>query len=421
MRDQAPVQLVDHLFRHEAGKMIAVLTRIFGLHNLELAEDVVQESFLKALQSWKYGQLPENPSGWLMQVAKNRTIDILRRSRKESIGLADDIHEIEGNPIGEFFHTDEIADSQLRMIFTCVHPALKEEDQLALVLKTVSGFSVQEIARALVTNESTIQKRLYRAKEFIKKEKIAFEIPAGSSLTPRLEVVHTFLYLLFNEGYNSGKADELIRKDLCGEAMRLCKSLTEHRICSTPTGYALLSLMCFHAARFDSRLDEDNSIILLQNQDRKKWNGELIQVGYFYLNHSASGEEISVYHLESAIAAEHCLAKAFADTNWQRLLQLYDLLLQMKPSPTVELNRAVVLAEMGEIQKAIDSIIAIHDIESLLRDQYIYSAVLGDLYKRLSDQVKAKEFLEKAFHLTTSQAEKNLIQQKIRSIDPKQN
>jgi RNA polymerase sigma-70 factor (ECF subfamily) len=233
--------------------------------------------------------------------------------------------------------------------------------------------------------------------------------------------VHTLLYLLFNEGYNSLKADELIRKDLCGEAMRLCKSLTEHRICSTPTGYALLSLMCFHAARFDSRLNEDNTIVLLQNQDRRKWNKELISVGYRYLNHSADGNEISVYHLESAIAAEHCLAGTFADTNWQRLLQLYDLLLQMKPSPTVELNRAVVFAEMGELQKAIDSILSIKEIDSLLKEQYIYSAVLGDFYKRLSDQVKAKEFLEKAFGLTTSQAEKNLIQQKIRSIDPKKN
>ena len=421
MPDSESVELVDHLFRHEAGKMIAVLTRIFGLHQMELVEDVVQESFLKALQSWKYGQLPDNPSAWLMQVAKNRVIDILRHKKRESIGLLEDFESIEDSSINEFFHTDEIADSQLRMIFTCMHPALKEEDQLAFVLKTVSGFSVQEIARALVTNESAIQKRLYRAREFLRKEKIQFEIPAGAPLTSRLEVVHTLLYLLFNEGYNSGKADELIRKDLCGEAMRLCKALTEHRICTSPTGFALLSLMCFHAARFESRLSEDNSIILLPYQDRNKWNNELIRLGYYYLNYSAAGEAISVYHLESAIAAEHCLAKTFADTNWGRLLQLYDMLLQLKPFPTVELNRAVVLAELGELQKAIDAILSIDKIDSLLKEQYIYSAVLGDLYKRLSDQMKAKEFLEKAFGLTTSQAEKNLLEQKIRSINPKDN
>ena len=414
-------QVVDHLFRHEAGKMVAVLTRIFGLHQLEMVEDVVQESFLKALHSWKYGQLPENPSAWLMQVAKNKVIDVLRHNKKQTVGLSEKFEFIEDTSINEFFHTNEIADSQLRMIFTGMHPALKEEDQLAFVLKTVSGFSVQEIARALVTNEATIQKRLYRAKEFLRKENIVFEIPAGVVLKERLETVYTVLYLLFNEGYNSGKVDELIRKDLCAEAMRLCKALTDHRICSTPTAFALLSLMCFHAARFESRLSEDNSIILLPHQDRKKWNHELIQLGYYYLNYSAAGEELSVYHLESAIAAEHCLAKSFADTNWSRLLQLYDMLLKLKPVPTVELNRAVVLAEMGELQKAIDAILSIDKINSLLKDQYIYSAVLGDLYKRLSDQIKAKEFLEKAFGLTTSQAEKNLIQEKIQSIDPKKN
>src|SRR3954465_678049 len=247
-----PVQMVDHLFRHEAGKMIAILTRIFGLSHLELVEDVVQESFLKALQTWKYGQLPDNPSAWLMQVARRKAIDRLRKTSREIVGPGE-LPE-QASDTKEFYHTDEIADSQLRMIFICIHPDLKEEDQLALVLNIVSGFSVQEIAKALLTTEPTIQKRLYRAKEFIRKEKMRFEIPAGIELRERLDVVHTFLYLLFNEGYNSGKVDELIRRDLCGEAMRLCKALTEHRICSSPTGYALLSLMCFHAARFDSRL-----------------------------------------------------------------------------------------------------------------------------------------------------------------------
>ncbi len=422
MQDSASLELVDHLFRHEAGKMIAVLTKLFGLHHLEVIEDVVQESFLKALQSWKYGQLPNNPSAWLMQVAKHQAIDTFRKRSKETMGLPGvvEINYQYASSI-EVFHSDEIADSQLRMIFACSHPALNEEDQLALVLKTVSAFSVHEIAKALVTNQATVQKRLYRAKQFIKSEKIAFEIPAGSDLSARLQTVHTILYLLFNEGYNSGKADELIRKDLCAEAMRLCKTLIEHRICSTPTGHALLSLMCFHAARFDSRLDDKNYIVLLQDQDRSKWNKDLIQVAYHYLNRSAEGNEISVYHLESAIAAEHCLAKSFGETQWPRLLQLYDLLLQMKPSPTVELNRAVVLGEMGLIQKAIDAILSIKNIHSLLREQYMYAAVLGDLYKRLSNEVKAREFLEKAFKLTTSQAEKHLIQQKIKSIDPKHN
>src|SRR5882757_7560853 len=246
--DESSQQLVDHLFRHEAGKMIAVLTRIFGIHNLELVEDTVQETFLKALQMWKYPPVPDNPSAWLMQVARNRTIDLVRRQQKLSgisEELASRLQSDTEHTIDQFFLDTEIADSQLRMIFTCCHPALNPEDQVALTLKTVSGFGVQEIAKALVSNEATIQKRLYRAKEYIRQHSIRFEIPVGLSLQNRLDSVYTVLYLLFNEGYNSVKADELIRYDLCSEAMRLCKLLEEHRVGSLPSTFALLSLMCF--------------------------------------------------------------------------------------------------------------------------------------------------------------------------------
>jgi len=235
---ESPQQLVDHLFRHEAGKMIAVLTRIFGFHNLELVEDTVQETFLKALQIWKYRQIPDNPSAWLMQVARNRTIDLVRRQQKLS-GISEELatrlQSDTEHTIGQFFLDTEIADSQLRMIFTCCHPALNPEDQVALTLKTVSGFGVQEIAKALVSNEATIQKRLYRAREYIKKHSVRFEIPVGTALRDRLDMVYTVLYLLFNEGYNSVKAEELIRYDICAEAMRLCKLLSEHKVGSEPS------------------------------------------------------------------------------------------------------------------------------------------------------------------------------------------
>src|SRR5258708_24644621 len=235
---ESPQQLVDHLFRHEAGKMIAVLTRIFGIHNLELVEDTVQETFLKALQAWKYHQLPDNPSGWLMQVARNKTIDLIRRQQKLS-EISEELGAILQSDaeytIGQFFLDTEIADSQLRMIFTCCHPSLNPEDQVALTLKTVSGFGVQEIARALLSSETAIQKRLYRAREFIRQESIRFEIPAGQALIDRLETVYTVLYLLFNEGYNSLKADELIRHDLCAEAIRRRKLLTEHKEGAQPS------------------------------------------------------------------------------------------------------------------------------------------------------------------------------------------
>lgn len=413
-------QLVDHLFRHQSGKMVAVLTRIFGMHNLEMIEDVVQESFLRAMHAWTFKQLPENPAGWLMQVARNRAIDIIRRQQhfqQYSRELAHELQQETEHTVQQFFSEAEIADSQLRMIFACCHPALKEEDQVALTLKTVSGFGVAEIAHALLTNEAVIQKRLYRAKHFLKDNRISLDIPTGRDLNNRLDMVYTVLYLLFNEGYHSLVADELIRKDLCAEAMRLCLLLTEHKAGKRPTTFALLSLMCFQASRFESRVDENNSIILLQHQDRNTWNKALIHQGYGYLNLSSQGNELTVYHLESAIAAEHCMAATFEETNWQRMLQLYDLLLEQKQTALVVLNRAVVLAQLDQTRRAIQEIWDIDDIEHLINTQYIYSAVLGELYIQLGDDVNACKFLQGALLLVTSPAEKKLITTKLETLN----
>lgn len=413
-------QLVDHLFRHESGKMVAVLTRIFGMHNLEMVEDVVQEAFLRAMKTWRFNQLPGNPSGWLMQVARNRAIDIIRRQQHfdhYSKEVAHALQEETEQTVGQFFSDSEIADSQLRMVFACCHPALKEEDQVALTLKTVSGFGILEIARALMTNETVIQKRLYRAKQFLKDNRIALEIPAGNELAARLHIVYTVLYLLFNEGYNSSKADELIRKDLCAEAMRLALLLSQHRSGRHPATFALLALMCFQASRFESRIDAHNSIILLQHQDRSTWNKPLIQQGYFFLNQSSQGDDLTIYHLESAIAAEHCMAPAFEETNFARMLQLYDLLLEQKRTPLVLLNRAIVLAQLGQTLKAIHEIWQIEDIDNLLLTQYIFGAVLGDLYRKIGDEHNACKFLEQAYQLTPSIAEKRLIKVKLDMID----
>ena len=416
---QSPQQLVDHLFRHEAGKMIAVLTRVFGINNLSLVEDTVQETFLKALQVWKYRTVPDNPSGWLMQVARNRTIDMIRRQQRLtdiSAELSMRLQSETENVVQQLFLQTEIADSQLRMIFTCCHPALSMEDQVALTLKTVSGFSVPEIARALVSNDGAIQKRLYRAKEYIRTHHIPFEIPTGLALTQRLDAVYTVLYLLFNEGYNSMKADELIRHDLCAEAMRLCKLLTEHKVGAQPASFALLSLMCFQASRFDSRVGEEGTIIQLQQQDRSKWDRELIRMGYHFLNQSSAGDYLSVYHIESAIAAEHCLAADFESTNWESLLRLYDFLLEHKPIPIVQLNRSVILAQTAGVDTAIDTILDIPDIAGLLDRHYIYAAVLGDLYRKAGNITEAGRLLQKAWRLTPSLAEKKLLQEKLNAI-----
>lgn len=400
---------IDHLFRHTAGKMVAVLTHFLGLHHLQLAEDVVQESFIKALQTWQLNGPPDNAEAWLLQVAKNKALDALRRENLYNRFSKEQVQALT-ETADEFFHEQEIADSQLRMIFACCHPFLKQEDQVALTLQMVSAFSMPEIARALLTSETLVQKRIYRAKTFLRDKNVPLEIPAGRDLQSRLETVYTVLYLLFNEGYNSLKAEELIRKDLCGEAMRCCLLLTEHHLIKQPEAHALLALMCLQASRFDSRISAQNEIILLQEQNRSQWDRELIQLGIQYLTLSSDCNRISSYHIEAAIAAEHAIAETFASTNWERLLDLYDLLLQTKQSPVVQLNRAVVLAQLGNIEPAIMYILSIPGIDRLLRTDHLYSAILGELYKRLSNTIKAKEYLTHAQQLTHSLAEKKLLQ-----------
>lgn len=419
MNNRGSEALVDHLFRHEAGKMIAVLTRLFGMHNLSMAEDVVQEAFLKATLTWKLKGIPDKPAAWLMQVAKNKALDVLRHkniAEHYSKELLNELQEATDTFVDQVFLDTEIEDSQLQLMYACCHPALNEEDKVALTLKTISGFGIKEIAKALLTNEETIQKRIYRAKKFIQQHNITLEIPTGQALQQRTDTIQTVLYLLFNEGYNATNADELIRYDLCAEAMRLTLLLCEHKTFSTPASFALLSLMCFQASRFESRLGEDNTIILLGQQDRSLWNQPLIERGYHYLNHSCFGENLTVYHLESAIAAEHCLATTFANTNFERLLQLYNMLATIKPGPVVQMNQAIVLSYTGKTAEAISSMCTIKNIEQLLKTQYLFNAVLAELYARNDELHKALIYLEHALALTQSEAEKKLLQAKIRQI-----
>ncbi len=404
--------LVDHLFRHQAGKMVAVLSHFLGLGNLQMAEDVVQDSFMKALQVWKLNGAPENPEAWLLTVAKNKALDLLRRQQLHERFTRQQVLELTQNA-DTFFHEQEIADSQLRMIFACCHPALKREDQVALTLKIVSGFSMTEIARALLTNEAIVQKRISRARSFLRDNHVRLEIPAGASLPERMDSVCTVLYLLFNEGYFSLKNDELIRRDLCAEAIRCCKLINEHPVVVQPMTHALLALMCLHAARFESRVSNNNEIILLQYQDRSLWDRELINIGFHFLNQSSGGEKITTYHIEAAIAAEHTLSESFEETNWSRLLELYNLLLEARPSPITQLNRAVVLAQLHKTEEAIASILSMEGIEQYIRTNHLYSAVLGDLYHRLSNDIKAKEYLLQAQTLTSSAAEKKLLQSRL--------
>jgi len=411
-------QLVDHLFRHEAGRMVAILTRLFGLHNLELAEDVVQDTLHQALNDWSLGRLPDNPAAWLMTVAKRKAINTVRREKfyRSFAGDIDALLKSEytaSYTMDQVFLEAEITDSQLRMIFTCCHPGLPAEAQVALTLKTLCGFSIAEIAAALLTTESNINKRLYRAKEKIRNEGIDFSVPIGIHLRHRLDAVLLVIYLLFNEGYNSAGDNPAIRKDLCLEALRLAMLLTER----TPTNeyppvYALIALLCFHSARLDARLDNNDGLVILEEQDRSAWDKELIQQGTQFLARSATGETATAYHLEAAIAAEHCMAPDFASTNWQRIHEYYTALEKLKPSSVIRLNLAIVTGKKDGPQAAIS---LLHELEShkALENYYLLYASLGEFYYLAGRKEEAVDYFLQAKALTRSPAIHEVIHRKM--------
>jgi RNA polymerase sigma factor (sigma-70 family) len=404
-----PTQLVAHLFRHEAGRMVSVLTCMLGFDKLELAEDIVQDTMVMALKSWPFNGIPDNPSAWLHRVAKNRALDLVRREatlQKINTELARDAG-LTGmdEPI---FHEDAFTDSQLRMLFACCHPSVSFDAQVTLCLKILGGLSVREIANAFLTTEETITKRLYRAKEKLRAESAVMVVPTGFQLANRLDAVLQSIYLLFNEGYTSSHPDLLIRRDLSAEAMRLCLLLTDYPGTAKPQTYALLALFCFQAARFDARLDNGGAIVLLPDQDRTQWDQALIRRGRQYLSLSAQGEVLSAYHLEAGIALLHSLSPSFEQTNWPAILQYYDLLYAQKPSPVVALNRAVALAQVGQVHEALQAVLLLNT----LTNSHYYHAILGDLYQKEGQLELAKHHYSEALALTNSKAEQALLSRK---------
>ncbi len=412
--------IVDHLFRHEAGKMVAVLTRLFGFPNIEQAEDIVQETILKALETWKFGKIPENPQAWLYTAAKNKAIDVIRRKKlhykieHERAALLKSEYTLVPS-VNEMFNDNEIKDSQLRMMFACCHPEFSEESQLTLILKTLCGFSTAEIAKAFITGEETISKRLYRTKETIRKNKIELVIPTGADIGKRSDVVLNAIYLLFNEGYNSAQAAQLIREDLIAESFLLANLLSENPTTKSPKVYALMALICFHSSRSESRLTPEGEIILLAEQDRSKWNQSLIQLGNSYLNLSAIGSEISSYHLEAAIAFEHCSARDFSQTNWTQILRYYESLCAIHPSVITRLNKAIVTMQVLGAEAARQELQEIAD-KKKIESYYLYYSLLGEIASKLNEIPEARIYYEKAIELTLSEKERRIIRHKIGSL-----
>jgi RNA polymerase sigma-70 factor (ECF subfamily) len=416
MTDAANIHsLVDHFFRHESGRLTAVLTRVFGLQNLALVDDVVQAALLQALESWKIHGVPQDPSAWMYRVAKNKALDLIRRRQTaDRLGpeLAVQYENAQPAAFDQLFLSSEIADSQLRMIFTCCDPQLPQESQIALTLKVLCGFSTEEIGRALLTTEANIRKRIARAKRKFVDGDIRFEVPAGAELEKRAGSVHAVIYLLFNEGYSSSHSQELIRRDLCEEAIRLCLLLLEHGGCRETESAALLALMLFQASRFDARVDLGGGSLLLEVQDRWLWDRSLIAHGIQYLNQSASGSSVSSYHVEAAIAAQHSLAASFAQTDWPAILTLYDDLNRCYPSPVHELNRAIVVAQIYGPDAGLAAIDRIRERRAL-EDYHLFHATIGELHRRAGRLQQARQAFETALKHTSSASEKKLIERKL--------
>jgi len=410
--------LTDSLFRHEAGKMVSVLVKIFGTENLQLSEDVVQETFITAVQNWALKGLPENPPAWLMRVAKNKAINTIRRNKFSSnIDFSDPDRKLLQSEytmsaqIEKLWQEEEIQDDLMRMMFACCHEQLSAENQITLILKTLCGFSTAEIASAFLTSEETISKRLYRTREFFRKEKVKPEFPEDNQIQERTEAVLKAIYLIFNEGYNSGKSNELIRKDLLHQAMYLCKLLCDHSQTQLPQVYAAMALMCFHASRIESRISEDGEIILLAQQDRSKWNIQLINEGNLYLNKAASGEILSTYHVEAAIAYEHCVTKDYKDTNWKQLLAYYDILVKLHPTSVVELNRMTVIYKLNGANFTLKELNRSPFLKEWEKN-YLYYSLLGKIYSK-TDVELAKINYQKAISMTSAEAEIRLLHKKI--------
>jgi RNA polymerase sigma factor (sigma-70 family) len=404
-------QAVEHLFRHESGKMVAILTGIFGIEHLTLAEDVVQEALARALQTWPFYGIPKNPSAWIMRASRNLALDVVRRQKtfRDKEPEIVQLMERESPALDAAIFTDqEIADDRLRMMFVCCHPQIPADAHVPLALKTLCGFSVTEISRAFLTTDAAIAKRLTRARQKIREARIPFEIPAGAELTRRLDGVLQSLYLLFNEGYKASGGEKLVREDLCHEAIRLAGSLAEHAAGNQPGTHALLALMLLNGARLPARVDAEGNILRLQEQDRGCWNQSMIARGMFHFAKSAGGDEITGYHLEAGIAACHCAAKDYESTDWRQILSLYDKLVERGGSSVAALNRSVAVANVHGPQAGLEALTKVRKRKEL-SSYYLLYAVLGEFEAQLNHPRAAADYFDQSLKLAGIKSEQAFL------------
>jgi RNA polymerase sigma factor (sigma-70 family) len=411
----------DYLFRREAGRMVATLTRVFGVHNLALAEDVVQDAFCRALEVWKFRGMPEDPSAWLMVVAKNRALDVLRRQRTAQtfapeLGDLLDSEWTLAPAVAELFGANVVKDDLLRMMFSCCHPRLSEAAQVALILNILCGFSIGEIANAFISGHAAIEKRITRAKKTLAGSKRLFDITAPADFCVRLPTVHRALYLLFNEGYHGASPESAVRAGLCREAIRLAAILLDHPLGTVPATYALCALMCLNAARLPARIDDSGNLTSLFDQDRSLWDQSLVREGLKFMELSASGPELTEYHVEAAIASVHSTASRSEDTNWEIIVSFYDTLIAIRPSPIVALNRSIAIAQRDGPERGLKELDAIGDDDRLTTYPF-YSAARGELELRCGRRQAARQHFRAALALARNPMERRFFDQRISACE----
>ncbi len=417
MNSPTPAGIAADLFRQEGSRIVAALTARFGTRRLQLAEDAVQEALVRALQTWPYRGVPENPAAWLSRTARNFALDQIRRERNwndKQPGIAAESDRWLANPNSDTTH-ETFEDDTLRMMFVCFHPQLSTETQTALALRTLCGLSAAEIAMAYLSSEAAIEKRLVRARQRIRELGLPFSVPGPAELPARLDGVLRTLYLLFNEGYKASSGDRLVREDLCHEAIRLTRLLAGNPRTTEPRVHALLALMMFNAARLPARSDDAGNLLRLHEQNRAAWDSGLIQSGIRHLGLAASGDFLSTYHLEAGIAACHSTAADDASTDWPRILFLYDRMLELAPSPIAEMNRAVAVARVDGPQAGLDALSAISN-QGPLESLHLFHAIRGSLAAATGDTDAALAHFRKAAALARLPAEKEFIGKRIEEL-----
>jgi RNA polymerase sigma-70 factor, ECF subfamily len=408
--------LIEHLFRHQAGRVVARLTRLLGPANVELAEDAVQEALVRAVQTWPYQGVPDNPAGWIYKVAHNIAIDIVRRDRTFSAKSDAIVAELSRSgtiSAGEAALDDEIRDDELRMIFMCCHPEISPDARVALSLKIIGGFSVREIARAFLCDDAAIAQRIVRAKRQIRERQLTLDLPSAADLSHRLDSALDVIYLMFNEGYSAHEGAALVRQDLCFEALRLGRIVAASPL-AEPRVHALVALMALQAARFPARVDTFGDLVPLEDQDRRRWDERLIAIGFRHFDRSMAGESVSPFHVQAAIAATYARALSDEAVDWRVVLDLYDQLLAIHPSPIVMLNRAVVVSR---VQGAAAGLAALYPLDNkpMLRHYHLLMSVRGQLLLEVGRPAAARAAFEAALACDCSDPERRFLERKLAS------